>query len=98
MARWPCFMCGQETHDTGDIPIDGFYRGSNPWTCAKHVGELMRRWQALFPDSGYSWTEGGGIEITWDAMKRIEERFERNIELRENVYRITDLESYRGAL
>ena len=97
MARWPCFICGEETRDAVHVEINGFRRGSNPWTCAKHVAELMERWQQLFPGTGHTWTEGDGLEIAWDDLKKIEDRFVREVEMRRQVYVITDKESRQGA-
>ena len=93
MARWPCFICGEETHDNEHVEVRGYRRGSNPWTCAKHVAELIDRWHYFFPATGLSHTEGGGLELAWDELKRIEDRFQRDVVMRSNVYTITDRES-----
>ena len=97
MASWPCFICGEETREAEYVEVDGFRRGSNPWTCAKHVAELIQTWRRFFPGSGSAWTEGGGMEITWDELKRIEEKFERDVALRKWVYEVTDKEIWAAA-
>ena len=91
-ARWPCFFCGEETHEAEYIEVNGFRRGSNPWTCAKHVAQLIQEWQRFFPGTGSSWTEGGGLELSWKDLLAIEARFQRDVALRLWIYEVTDKE------
>lgn len=95
-ARWPCFICGEETHDMEYAESDGFRRGSSPWTCARHVAQLIQTWRRFFPGTGLSYTAEEGIQIAWDAMKTIEEHFERDVATRVYRYAVSDKEARLG--
>ena len=92
MARWPCFICGAETYEVLYTEVDGYRRGSNPWTCAACVAQLMAGWHRFFPKTGHSLDESGVI-VTWNEMKIILDKFERDTALRIHTYQVTDQEA-----
>ena len=93
--KWPCFICGEDVYDTADDQVDGFGRGTNPWTCAKHVGILIRGFRAIFPNTGHSWTEDSGLELSWKDLKKITDLVRVDSDARTTTVTISDKQLYQ---